>query len=146
MVSTIGFNLHRLYCLCTKNITVSILHASDECSTKNEIPSTHACCKKVKTKCCSASKSNKTNKKCTQEEIVYLHLDSPFSSNEIQSFVDLQFEIDKSLATVALPNFHLQSYYFPFRYSEIKKAPPLIPFLEWKTNAKKLSTLQTYRC
>ncbi len=153
--SSVGLNLHRIYCLCTQSITTSFMQADeDDCDKCKDVLQSHSdCCKsKVDSKLCEKEKDNNKHEnckksKCSQQETIFLKLNTPFT------FVDHKIDGLKSFVKefVFNPTFDDSSCFYDFYYvanldvNRFRK-PPDIKKLVVLSLSDSIAKLQVFRC
>jgi hypothetical protein len=69
MVSTMGINLHKLYCICVDKTKVSLFEIDKECGLDEPVCTKHACCKKPE---------SNSKKPCTEKKSSFYKIGSQF--------------------------------------------------------------------
>jgi hypothetical protein len=145
IATTVGFNVHRIYCACTGQVGLSLVQHEEHKSTPAalemdccaEKQNTRDCCEKVEAEPVAACCKTETTaarpdgvcsgtKDCMQDEVFVLQLDT-----------DLQIaEIQKADALASLDVFSLSHIFlYPDRPSVLKvlapasyRGPPILPY------------------
>jgi hypothetical protein len=143
MVSTMGFSINTMYCLCMGQYEVSLFEIDHKCDKEEEKPDPaiakmHPCCQKAMME--KACKEKKEHKGCTQHEKKYVKADLKFTEFH-------KTEMPKVPTFEALPVcFHTIPVYLKVAFiSEIQPILAYRPPPQYH-GRKLLNFIQVYRC
>ena len=143
MISTMGFSINTMYCLCMGQYEVSLFEIDHKCTKEeekldSEIAKMHPCCQKAML--AKAGKEKKEHKGCTQHEKKYVKADLKFTELH-------KTEMLKVATFEALPVcFHT----IPV-FSKVAFISEIQPILAYRPppqyyGRKLLNFIQVYRC
>jgi hypothetical protein len=147
-VSTMGFNMHLLYCYCTGESEVGFFEIEHHCTaahgdetglaTHPKFKNLPACCKKALT-CHNPEKGKKDKHDCTKKTRKYLKADLKYL--EVKKTELPKLELLAILYTPNKPNYTAQTpLILNYKFSIPRKPPPQY------YGRKLLNFIQVYRC
>lgn len=77
LLSTAGFSIHTLYCLCKGEMAVSLFFIPDQCDAE-PVKMAESCCKKGKTCTAPDTQSEKKPHNCNEHGVWFAKMDTPF--------------------------------------------------------------------
>ena len=81
--ATVGISVHRIYCFCVGETTVSFFAGEDACAAPVAVPS-ESCCKKVVTRSCCEKPEQDAG--CTKETVEVVQLKAEFIVEQAFTF------------------------------------------------------------
>ncbi len=120
LVSTMGINVHTLYCLCKDSLSVSLFELEDACGKKESTVALPSCCQRAAQTCHKTDDSDPH--KCTKKANKYLKLHTPFESASSYSFAAFVFIAD--IPALAFSAFEYIPLHSQKATAPLKNRPP----------------------